>query len=939
MRPEAWARVTATFHLAVEKPAAERAAFLAGACGDDAWLRQEVESLLASHEAAPGTAPFVDEVMEAVAARAEEALGPGRRVGRYEVEAPLGAGGMGAVYLAQDTSLGRKVALKVLPGRLAASPTAMRRFQQEARLASGLNHPNIVVVYEVGQEGPIPFIATELIEGETLRARIRSGGMDARDALPLAMQVASALAAAHQAGVVHRDIKPENVMMRPDGLVKVLDFGLAKPESRGEAPALTTAPGVVMGTVSYMSPEQARGLPVDARSDVWSFGVLLYEMLGGRLPFAGSTNADVIVAILEREPATLAGRVPAGLADLVRRCLAKDRLARYRSAGELLRDLQAVQAGGAAAPPSRALASRGRPRPGRRVVAAVAGGAVAAAILALAYPRPRESGPAGRLQMAQVTHTGNVASAAVSRDGTKVAYVMEESGQQSVWIRQMDGPGEDALAPAGPVHYRGLTFSADGRALYVVADLENDETFALYRQPLAGGPREEVMAGVDSAVGFSPDGSRLAFVRRPSLAETALVVANADGSGARSLLTRRAPARIVEVAPTWSPDGRTLAAVAVGGATGEGWHLEVVTIDLGSGAVRNLGDHRWRWAGAPAWLADGSAVLVPTATGTTTNGQLVRLSYPGGAAAEVTRDVNSYISVSATADPTSFIALRRELLSSVWTASLDGGAATKITRGEGEYFYNLSWTPDGRIVCASAESGTWDLWVLDPATRAARPLTSGTAIDAAPDVSPDGRYVLFQSNRGGSRNIWRIGVDGGDPVALTFGADEYNPQASPDGWVAYTSDDENEVTSWRVPIAGGRPVRLGRGSLRDPAVSPDGRLVAGHYQDRPGSPWRIAVLPAGSGGAEPVQTLDLPGAGAPWQVVRWIPKTNGWSYIESRDEAHNVWAWQPGRPPRPLTRFESGRIFSYAWSRDGTRLACIRGVHNRDVVHVRASRP
>jgi eukaryotic-like serine/threonine-protein kinase len=926
---ERWPEVTATFHRVLERPPQDRAAYLALACAEDAWLRQEVETLLASYDHARDTSSFAGEALEAIARGPLDALAPGQRVGRYEVEAPLGAGGMGAVYAARDATLDRRVALKVLPGHLAADALAMGRFQQEARLASSLNHPNIVTVHEIGQDDGVHFIATELIEGHTLRARLTPEGMAAEAALPLALQIASALAAAHEAGVVHRDVKPENVMVRPDGLVKVLDFGLAKPEPAG-APSLATAPGLVMGTVSYMSPEQARGQEVDARSDVWSLGVVLYEMLGGRAPFGGGSTADVLVALLEREPPPLAGLSGTALAAVVSRCLAKDRAERYRTAGELLGALRALPA-----------AADDRPRRPLRKASArawilAAAGATLAAVLGVTYtprraaPPPAPAAPA--LAMRQVTHRGNVLFAAASRDGARLAFVIEESGQSSVWVRRLDGEQEQPLVPPAAAEYRGLAFSPDGRFVYLAADFESDDTFALYRVPVEGGPREEVLAGVSSGVAFSPDGARVAFVRRLSPTQNALLVAGSDGAGARALLTATAPDVLVEVAPAWSPDGRTIAATRIVADPQFNSSHVVLAVDPDTGAARPLGaPSRWRWAGGPAWVADGSGVLVPVAGITTTSGQIVRLPFPQGPPVEVTHDVNSYLAVAGTGDPARFIALRRELISSVWAAE-PGGAAAKVTRGDGKYYYGLGWTPDGRIVCSSDESGSWNVWALDPATRTAQRLTSGPAIDAAPDVSADGQQVVFQSTRGTGRNLWVMAAGGG-LRQLTFGGGEYNPQVSPQGWVAYTSYDSSAASGWRVPLSGGTPARIGGGVLRDPTFSSDGRWIAGHTQAQPGAPWRIGVWAAEAGA--PARLLELPGAGAAWQVVRWVPGSDALSYIEARDDVHNLWSWAAGRAPRPLTRFDSGRIFAYAWSRDGRRLALIRGVYNRDLVEVR----
>ncbi|HZB43965.1 MAG TPA: protein kinase [Pyrinomonadaceae bacterium] len=316
-------------------------------------MRGEVESLLKSHELGESfiERPAADVAAELLAG-AQARLEPGRRIGPYRVERLLGAGGMGEVYLADDARLGRRVALKLLPPQFTADADRARRFEQEARAASALNHPNIVTIYEIGRGDSFHFIATEFVDGVTLRERMAGAPLPMSEVLDVAAQVASALQAAHEAGIVHRDVKPENVMLRHDGFVKVLDFGLAKlalrrataGSSRAPAqPSIRTNPGVVLGTVAYMSPEQARGLEVDARTDIWSLGVVLYEMVSGRQPFTGATPTDVIISIAEREPAQLASHapeVPGRLERIVRKALAKDRAGRYRTAQELLNDLK-----------------------------------------------------------------------------------------------------------------------------------------------------------------------------------------------------------------------------------------------------------------------------------------------------------------------------------------------------------------------------------------------------------------------------------------------------------------------------------------------------------------------------------------------------------------------------------------------------------------------
>src|SRR5213083_3084253 len=332
MTPERWQQLKQIFQSALERNPAERSAFLNQACADDPALRSQVESLIASHDQAGNS-------IEAMAAEAatemlddDQAVSiVGKQISHYQVGSRIGRGGMGEVFLAHDTSLGRKVALKLLRSDFTRIEERLRRFQQEARAASALNHPNILTIHEIGHDGSLHFMATEYVEGETLRQHLSRARITVGQTLDVGVQVASALAAAHQAGIIHRDIKPENTMVRTDGNVKVLDFGLARPTEQhttsSEASTLVnTEIGTIIGTARYMSPEQARGQKVDGRTDIFSLGVVLYEMVAHKLPFEGSTNSDVVASILKEEPAPLmdyAPDVPLGLQEIVSRALAK----------------------------------------------------------------------------------------------------------------------------------------------------------------------------------------------------------------------------------------------------------------------------------------------------------------------------------------------------------------------------------------------------------------------------------------------------------------------------------------------------------------------------------------------------------------------------------------------------------------------------------------
>ena len=358
MTPERFQKVGAIYDQAMELEPERRNAFLREACADDEELRREVESLLAAHESAEG---FIDQPAIEIAAGlfANQTSGSieGKKIGNYQALALLGKGGMGEVYLANDLKLGRKVALKFLSQQFIQDPVRVKMFEREARAASALNHPNIITIFDIGQFEGGHYIVSEFIEGQTVRQRLKASAMPLGEAMGVAVQTASALAAAHEAGIVHRDIKPENVMVRRDGYVKVLDFGLAKLtetpatnrsdlEETATKGTVYTLPGVVMGTAAYMSPEQARGEIVDSRSDLFSLGVLIYEMVAGKTPFTGATAIEVLAATLEREPPPLTQsnrQIPAELERIVAKALRKDRRKRYQTIRDMLTDLESLK--------------------------------------------------------------------------------------------------------------------------------------------------------------------------------------------------------------------------------------------------------------------------------------------------------------------------------------------------------------------------------------------------------------------------------------------------------------------------------------------------------------------------------------------------------------------------------------------------------------------
>jgi serine/threonine protein kinase/Tol biopolymer transport system component len=927
-------------------------------------------------------------------------ISTGSRLGRYEVRSHLGGGGMGEVYLAQDTQLGRLVALKLLAAELTKNRDHLQRFEQEARAISALNHPNILTIYEIGRDDGRNFIATEYVEGTTLRQHMGHVPLKVAEVLNIGTQIAAALAAAHAAGVVHRDIKPENVMLRRDRLVKVLDFGLAKLTEHlyrqfantdlSTAPNINTDPGVIVGTTLYMSPEQARGQAVDARSDIWSLGVVLYEMCAGCVPFDGPSKSDVIVSILEREPPPLARYAPSAPAELQRivaKALQKERGDRYQTVQDLLTDLASLKqdldlevrlerarlspsGNGGDSPTAREQTAPEGRREKRTTVIRTArptsgigqlvseitrhktGALVlllilAAALAGLWYRQLISSRRPGAPESPQLTFTklnvsGNVLDAAVSPDGKYVATVLEEAGRQSLHVRQVGAPNEAQLVAPADVMYGGIRFSHDATSIYYTALAGEDES-ALYRVSVLGGAPRKLLSDVRTAAAESPDGRQLAFVREaPEVHGTALMIANADGSDARPLAIRRQPETFVLFAipprgPAWSPDGKVIACPTIG--TRGKRYMNVVEVRVDDGAMRQINNQEWYEIGQVAWLRDGGGLIMGARENAALPYQIWLLSYPGGDVRRVTNDPNSYNAVSATEDSSTLSVLQADRLSNLWVMpNGDSERATQITSGKYQGLEGISWTPDGKLVYASNESGNDDIWMMDADGTNHRQLTTDANKDIQPTISRDGRYIVFVSYRTGRAHVWRMDADGGDPKQLTDGRYEDWPQISPDGrWVVYHSLDPSGDTIWKVSIDGGAATPLTTMPARQAAVSPDGRLVAYFSRgEQPNAPWHIEVAPLGGGGA-PAQSFNVPPAINPlFNSLRWTADGRALTYPLTQGGVTNVWS-QPldGGPARQLTNFKENRIFSFAWSLDGGQLVCVRGVEIHDVVLIK----
>jgi Tol biopolymer transport system component/DNA-binding winged helix-turn-helix (wHTH) protein len=539
--------------------------------------------------------------------------------------------------------------------------------------------------------------------------------------------------------------------------------------------------------------------------------------------------------------------------------------------------------------------------------------------------------PFGEMNISRLTTSGKTRHAVISPDGEYVAHVTEDAEGNSLWVRHVAAPTSLRVAGPAATEYVSVTFAPDGGSVYYLTlDRDKGKT-KLFRVPVLGGP--STMAAFDvGPIGFSPDAKRITFIRGHD-DTSRLFVANADGTNERALAERHQPDffRVDWNAPAWSPDGKTIACqVKLNDERGQ--YESVVGVSVEDGSQRPLTSKRWNYTGQPAWLADGSGLLVTADEGATASVQVWHVALNSGEATRVTNDLNNYYDLSLARDSGRLAVVQEHSVSSIWVApDADATRAKQITSDSGR-IQELAWTPDGRIVYRSNEGGRADIWVMDADGSNPKQLTTGARASPGLSVSPDGRFIFFASDRAGRFNIWRVDADGANLKQLTSGDDELFPQPTPDGeWVVFQRGVV-DGRLWKVSADGGEPIQLTETRAVRPAVSPDGKMIAYHYLDSSldGSRWGIGIV--SSAGGPRLKRFDFPPTVA-WRFVRWSPDSQSIAYVNTTGGFSDIWA-QPldASPPKQLTHFKAEKIIAFDWSSDARTFAFVRGVETSDVI-------
>jgi len=893
----------------------------------------------------------------------------GELIGHYRILRKLGRGGMGVVYEAEDTKLGRRVALKFLPQDKHRDPQTLERFLREARSASSLNHPGICTMHAIEEDGGKTFLAMELLEGQSLDTLLVNAPLTFGRTLEIGIQLSDALDAAHKKGIVHRDIKPANIFVTDRGQAKILDFGLAKLVKNGSAmdgegatidPDEThlTSPGTAVGTIAYMSPEQARGEELDARTDLFSLGAVLYQMVTGQNPFPGSTSAVIFDKILHSSPispVTLNPSLPAELERILNKALEKDRDVRYQVAAELRADMKRLQretdsgrtpaalsssprtantmASTTGAPPAQGSAVKSS---GSVIVAAAKENKLGTSLVGLVlvtlvaaagygiYSLLQHSKhlPFESFEITNLTNSGHVSMASISPDGKYLLQVHSENGLESLWLRHIaTGSNTQVVAPAA-TRYQSLTFSPDGSYLYFLRRDEDEHVIGiLYAAPVLGGTPHVVVRDVDSPVTFSPDGQRFAFLReKHDSPYWDLIVMKSDGSDERQIFKDRTILSDSYTA-AWSPDGKTILIPIVQPTKDSIGGFDLV--DTATGKEANFAVTRERIFYQPVWMPDGRGLIVPSTSLSSgpLQAQLGFLSYPGGEYRLLTHDTNDYGHPSLAADGKTMVANQTKLTFELDVAAASSPSELKsVPLSSHINLWRWGWMADGRLIVPQAG----ELKAVSTAGQETMLLNNQTHISDQASACGDGRYIVFRRvNRSGAPtvNLWRMEANGTNVSQLTTGQNDREPVCTPDGkWVYYTDQADNRYVK-RVATAGGTPETAVKSPIGEFELSPDGKFLSSVEVREEDHKLMIRLDPT-----DGTKTVYVDADSRMTSTPVFSPDGKSIVYVVREKGVDNLWTQSlDGKNRKQLTFFPKDLILRYAYSKDGKQIALERG--------------